>query len=703
MKKSEIIARFKRDLAKSKRGLSAQYDNTEECIAAYNGNVTSYKDSIEFNARGGGKKRAVVEFGKIKPNVDAVVGFMAQNRSDIKYLARTNSALAGMYSKYMNAISDYVRENAFMDHIETEQDLDMLVNGYGATETDISYIYGNYTTDPNGEIIKVRLDPTCVGWSPTSRQKNVIDSPYVWYYKDMDLKDAVDLMEEDAEDFERVGDDDSDTGYRFNPYGGVYDKIKDEGGVEWASEKDERVRIYNYEWFEFKNFYRADNPLYATINPQAALVIQGKLEYVASQVQRGEYEYDDMFEFDPRAEILTFDDSVKGLLLEQFGDIIAPVKFKRKCYYTAIISGETVFKSFKSLSQQGFSVKFKTGTFDAHNKIWVGMVNGMINPVKYYSKAITELLFTIASNSKGGVMVERSAVEDINDFSSKWAKTDAVIVVNDGTITQGRVQEKARAQVPTGLEGFINLADAAIADVSGIDRSFLGAREATQESGIMYRRRIKQIITTMARYMDSITMYRKQDARMMADYIRAWVENNDGSMVNITSAEGLKEFITVSADKMAAEYDVTMQEAPQTPEEKQETALVISGFGDKIAMTDPQAAKAFWLESIKMMNIDGDVEQNLMNALQPQEDAITPQQAMQMQAAMQALQAQVQQLQAYIEAGNVRKTMADAALTEAKALTEQAKAVEVAESADGKAIENDVMRNKTFESINVTI
>lgn len=34
----------------------------------------------------------------------------------------------------------------------------------------------------------------------------------------------------------------------------------------------------------------------------------------------------------------------------------------------------------------------------------------------------------------GGVLVERSAIEDVANFEQKYAKTDAVIVVEDGEI-----------------------------------------------------------------------------------------------------------------------------------------------------------------------------------------------------------------------------------------------------------------------------
>ena len=696
MDKLKIALQFKNDLSTSKRGLSPQYSNTRQCQAFYDKGDMDYKDTVQFYDPSGRKKKALVKFNKIKPNVDAVAGFMAQNRRKIKYMARLTSQLTPLFTKYMNAISDYVRDNTGADHIETEQDLDMLVVGYGATETDMSYILGNATTTPNGEIIKVKLDPRCVGWDPHARAKNLMDRRYNWYYEDYDLKDAVELFQdENKEHYESVSSD-SKEDYEYNPYGGVYDKIKIEDSVEWAAKQEDLVRVYNYQWFEYQTFYKAKNPLYTLENPDAVLIAQAKLDVILSKQDYGEFG-GDMFDFDPSKEEITFDEKTKRLLKEEFGNLIEPVPFTRKCFYTAIISGNHVFKVFKSVSQQQFSVQFKTGTFNNTEKIWVGMVNSMMDPQKYYNKALTELLFTIAANSKGGVMVEESAVEDITDFESKWAKTDATIIVSDGALSGGKIQEKGRPQVPTGLEGFVTLSDAAIADTSGVDPAFLGSRENHDESGILYKRRIRQIISTMARYMDSITYYAKTDARIMADFIRVWVENNNGELVMITGEEGIEEFVEISQDKLVSEYAVTMQEAPLTPEDDHETAAALSQIGDKyLSVGDAQTAKTFHAQSIQMLNIDRDVKQKLAQALQPQEGQIDPQQFMMMQQ-------ELQKLQSIIQSGETRKTMSDAALNEARAQETMAKTTETLEKAANQGLENDLIRTGSYSDAKVSI
>src|SRR5690554_1584904 len=126
---------FKKQRETSRRGLSQQYQNTDSCFSFYNGNQMDYQDRVQFMEVGGRRKRAMVNFNKVQPNVDAVVGFMAQNRRQAKFIAHINSNEdQQIYSKNMNALYDYHRENQNADQIETEQDADMMICGYGATE-----------------------------------------------------------------------------------------------------------------------------------------------------------------------------------------------------------------------------------------------------------------------------------------------------------------------------------------------------------------------------------------------------------------------------------------------------------------------------------------------------------------------------------------------------------------------------------------
>lgn len=696
---------------KSKKELAAQYENTQKCREFYNGDTMSYEDRIQFTDEEGSKKRALVQFNKVQMHVDSVVGFMAQNRRVSKYIAHVDSSEAQfIYSKNMNALKAYHVDNMNLEHLETEQDADMMINGYGAIDTDLSYIIGNSTTNPNGELVALKLDPMNLGWDSSNKDKNLIGAKFVYYWQDYELQDALNLFQDSVKsDFETINVDgeSGETGYVYNPYGGLYDRIKEESSVEWVSKKEETVRVYNHQWFEYETFYRADNPIYSTQDPQEQEFIRMRLEMLKSQEEVNGVDgivYKDLFDLDITQDILTLNETLKRLFVKEFGQMFKPVPFKRKVFYTAVCSGRHVFKKFKSISQQGFSIKFKTGIYNEADGYWTGMVNAMMQPQEYYNKALTELMFTIAANSKGGVIVEEDAVEDIADFESKWAQTDAVIVARSGAIAAGKILQKTQGAVPTGLDGIVSLSDASIS-AAGVDPAFIGNVSAQQDSGIMYKRRIRQIISKMARYMDSITMYQKEHARLCADLIRVWVENNNGQWVRITGEDNKDIFMQVSEDMLAAEYDVSIQEASQTPEDKQETATMLGVYGDKLAaIGNMQAAMTFYAESLQNTMLDSDAKNRLTKVLQPQQtQQIDPNYVKQLEAQIQQLQGEQAKVQADLIRAETQLALSRVQTEQAKAAKTHAESVKTLEDASIMNAEANLIKSGNFSDTIVNI
>jgi len=709
MDNNEIIKKIKKQRKESQSGLSTQYENTRKCQEFYSGDTMSYRDRVQFQDAFGQKKRAMVQFNSVQAPVDAVVGFMAQNRRVAKFSARVvNSEEGNIRSKYMNSLYSHVRDNTNSDQLESDQDADMMMNGYGAIDADISYVLGRATTVPNGEVVKLKLDTLCVGWDAKARNKNITDARYAYYWIDYELEDAINLFQNsEKDDFSGVEGDESDEGYSYNPYGGVYNKIKELGACEWVDEKSEIVRVYNHQWFEYETFYRVLNPIYEaeTIeDAQYYKLILSELLEDQEFVGPEELDIEDMFKLDPDADILTLNEKQRNKFVKLFGEISEPISFVRKCYYTAICSGDHIFSSFKSISQQGFSIKFKTGIYDSAKKIWIGMVNALMQPAEYYDKALTEFIFTIASNSKGGVLVESDAVEDISEFEEKWAKTDAVIEVNPGALAAGKIQEKARPAVPTGLDSVIQLSLQAIEN-NGVDPAFVGKSDVEQ-SGLLYKRKIRQVISKLARYFDSITLYQEEDARLCDDLIRVWVDNNQGEFVRITGEEFKDKFLELNNDYLAAEYDVTIQEAAQNEEDRQEMAMMLGALGDRMLTAGrPEATFAAYAESLAYMNLDGDVRNRLIAAINPAAD-----QEKVPAVVVQQLQQQLQQLQQQLESVQTQKVQAETQLVMAKAQTEaikanktQAETVKTLEESSKVGFENDLMQSGVYDKVHVTI
>lgn len=594
MNKEEILKQFKKQYDISRYGCRSQWRHIEECRAFYNGNYMKYTDNVLYG-RGSSRRVQEVSFNRVKPYVNSIVGFFAQQRRKPVYQAKlTDNQEQIAYSDYVNGYSDYIRENTNADQMETRQDLDMMIGGIGCTDTGITTKDGTATRLPGGEVLEERVDMLQVGYDPESTHPNILDSRWVYRAKDYDVEEAEALFDKEEGDFDIVEPDEDIYNYQFNPYGGITDKI----GYEWADPKRRLVRVYFYQWFEVENFYRVENPLYTITDPMTVNMLN--LAFSGVETDNS----DETFKFDPKAKILIVTKDNKKQVKEMFEafDIpFEPFAEKRKVYYTAIISGNKVFDYYKSVSQQGFSLKFKTGDRDETNNIWTGIVASMRDPQRYYNKSLTELMLIIASNSRGGVMYEEDAISNIQEFERNYARTAAAVKVNSGAISGGKIKAKAEPQLPTGYENILQLSGDALSQVTGIDESFFGAISGGNETAMLQRQRIKQATTTLAVYMDSIVLYSKEQARMLLSFIRLLAESNEGSYFNARDDEGGIIYEQVSPDYLVDEYDIVIGEAPDTPTQKEYYTQTLITLGQSMqAIGDPRYAQIFAL-AVKQM------------------------------------------------------------------------------------------------------
>lgn len=671
----DIAKQWRKHHKQSKDGLARQYKNTQDCQAFYAGDMMDFWIGAQATDQFGVKKRAMVQINKVKPTINAIKGFMAQNRRKAKYSARMDGQkIAELYSQYCNGLSEYIRRQCYADQRETQQDGDLLTCGYGAIETAMTYSNGQSSTDPNGQIIKGRLDPVEVGWDPFAKDANLLDSRWVFCERIYSLEDAIDLFQDSREDdFESATDDDMLDGegnYKFYARGGRYNKIK-ETALDWSDEKAEKVKVFFYQWHQYETYYRCENPAQLMQDPKMAQIAQMQLEIIAQSITQDQA---DLFSFDPKDEILTFDGEIKKKIEKLFGNLVEIYEYRKKAFYSAVISREHVFTKYRNTCQQGFTIKFKTGDYDAKNKIWTGMVNSMKEPVLYYNKALTELMFIIGANSKGGVYIEEDAVDDVQKFEQQYAKTDAVIVVNPQALQLEKIKPKKEPQPTTGYEGIASMMSADIQDVTGIDKAFLGSAENKQETGVLYKRRIRQVVSSLACYFDAITLYQLEDARLLLDFMRIYAENNSGGLFAIAGIDGKKQFIQISKDKLAAQYDVNIDEAPQSAEEKEEYAKILGELAEKIAPFDPASAKIIVAMATKYMPLDFEDKQLLMQTLMPKQGQIDPQM-------VQKLQQQVQQLMSQINQAQLAEIASKANANNAKAELDKIKIHEVAAKA----------------------
>lgn len=674
-----LLKQFENHKRISESQWSTQHRAAKEDHSFVAGDTMYYSATVEDK----GSKREVI-FNKVKPYVDAVVGTMIQMRRKPQYQARIMDNMAMQeYSSYMNNLSDYARGTANMDFIETQQDREMLITGYGAIDTGISY-----EDNPDGEVVAecVRFDD--VFGDPLAKETNMLDGRWVFRRKPFSKTEAEERFQDvPIEDFDAYSGMRSDAVYY--PDGGEYDKIQPEGGEEL-----DLVQVFYYQWWELMPYYRAENPISQIEDPavreEFGLMMQNiqEVRYEASDAE----EQEDLFTFKPDATYLSLTPTQHTdlkALCKEYGVSLVSIKQRRKCYYTALLTGKKVLRKFKSPAQDGFTIKFKTANYDPTNRIWYGMVRSLKNPAQYADKALTEILYTIASNSKGGVMYESSAVSDPRRFEQQWATTKAAIQVEDGALSGGKIQPKAQASLPTGYETVYQMADASMSEVSGISKEFLGTATNKQVAALLESQRINQVLATLAVYFDAISLYQLDHARMMVVYIRMLAENSQGRLIKIVGKTGAAKYEQLTDEKMVDEYDIDIGEAPSTPAQKEQTTQIMMAFADKVAVFGTNLYSLV----VPYLPITQQDQQKLLEAMSPTQEQ---QQLAQKQAAdtdaMNKVIMEGTQAKAKRDLAEAQYKLQSMGNLEADGAKSRAEAAKTLEDAHQTSLENNLLR-----------
>ena len=701
---SELLKQWNKQRGISEDGNSLQHRRAKINHSFHHGNEAAYPAIINGRSR-----RRMVTFNKVKPFIDAVCGFMIQLRRKPDYQARmTDNKKQQFYSMCMNNFSDYLRDNANMDQIETRQDREMLIAGYGAVDSNISY-----EKNPDGEVVAETIKYDEVYWDPQSQEPNMLDSRWVYRKKVYSRGEAMDRFQDSKpEDFEEANEGEDSRDFVYNPYGGAYDKIAEDG---IGGGEEDLVKVFYYQYWTLEKYYRARNPLYDIQDPELVNVLDQMMNTMKeTRMDLTEEDYiDDIFDFDPRAEYLIMTPTIKNdmqLLFERISMMygvqieVEYQEFLKKCYYTAIVSGRKVLRKFKSPDQQGFTIKFKTGSFDPDRKLWMGMVDSLREPAKYANKALTEMLFVIASNSKGGVLYEEGAVDDPARFEQEYAGTNAAIKVNDGALSNNKIQPKATASLPSGYEKIYEISESSLTEVSGVNREFLASSANNQVSALLEAQRINQVIATLADYFDSIGLYQIESARLFTTYIKMLAQNSQGRLVSLIGQNGVREYIELTEDKLINEYDIEIGETPISATQKQETLSTLLTMADKAAVFGVNILATV----TDYLNIKQSDKQILKAALTPNPEV----EQFKMKTAVEQRQEEKMLNQSITQSQFARaeKDMADKAYKLAQIPKlgadvdeTQANTVKILNEAENKSIENTVLKNIPVDNMNVSI
>ena len=539
--------------------------------------------------------RPPVTFNRIGPVIDSISGMEVNNRQQVRFIPRSSED--GAVNEVLSLIADWARDNCSAEDEESEAFRDCLIPGIGWTETRIDYV-----RNPDGEIVIERVDPLEMFWDAAAKNRNLSDSSYFMRVRDIDIEDAR-AMFPDAED----GDlnaawatlDEADKLKRGSDPDG-YEEEEDA-----KIQKTGKVRIVECQWRESEGYHRAANP------------DSGEIEELS-------------------------EDQYKTLKKRKKS--IKAVKQYRKVMKRAFV-GRIVLEEGPLDTGGFFTWHCITGKRDRNNNSWYGVIRGMKDPQQYANKWLSQSLHIFNTNAKGGVIAEKDAISSVRDFEESWASSDRVTWVNPGALAAGKIDKKPQAELPSQLDRMMQFAVDSIRDTSGVNLEMLGMADRAQ-AGVVESQRKQAAMTVLAPMFDSLRRYRKQQSRLMLHYIQNFL--SDGRKVRIAGPDYVG-VVNMTSDVTAGEYDVVIDQAPSSANQKEETWGILSqmmpvmikmGIPMKVWM---EMLKASPLPSAIVAKITGEMEKEMAKPKPPPPEIQKAQ--MDMQIRQQESQMDMQQAQ----------------------------------------------------------
>lgn len=481
-------------------------------------------------------KRPVVTFNRTLSIIKAVAGTEINGRHDTVYLPRGTQPGAVKANELLTAASQWMADGCNAEDEESAAFQDTLVCGMGWVECPLAY-----DEDPDGKYAETKVDPLEMYWDRSARKKNLIDARRVFRVRKYTLDEARDFAESIGAD---VLDEDLDAtwavGADTDPGKPVEDRrLRDENSV--AHDDKSEVHIVHAQWIERQIVHRVGGRM-PTGNPM-------------QPYQEFEREI-------PDAKFGQFKRIAKANGVE-FKAARQVRKVRKQAFLGKVILGKVTDVPTKNV----FTYQCITGERDRNNGTWYGLVRLMRDPQKWANKWLVQTMHILNTTAKGGILAESDAFKDQRDAQDTYAQPDAITWVAPGAIGKNKIMAKPGVGIPTAYVNLLEFAISSIRDVTGINMELLGLRDANQP-GILEAQRKQAAMTILATLFDSMRNFRKNIGVARLHYIQNYLA--DGRLILIAGEEG-KEAVPLLRDKVIGEYQVIIDDAPNSPNQKQET------------------------------------------------------------------------------------------------------------------------------------
>lgn len=473
--------------------------------------------------------RVPIVFNRVLPVIKAVAGIEINTRHETIYLPRNIEEGDIQANEDLTAASRWMGDGCNAKHQESGAFQDAITCGMGWVEERM-----DYELDPDGKYIEEQLNPLEMFWDGTARQMNLADSRRRWRARKMPLGDAKamfpDAMEIDLNCSWAKG---AETGAAVP----VEDRrLKSESNSK--TDPKSEVTILQCQWWEREKYNRVANPF----TGQVENLNDDELKILVAKAKEAS--------------------ELSGQHLP-----VDSVKQTRRVYKQAFL-GAKILKNGPCPRVDGFTLHCITGELDHTKGTWFGLISMMRDPQMMANKWLSQTTHIINTTAKGGIIAEEDAFVDPKEARAEYARPDAITWAKKGAIAGNKIMQKPGVGLAAPYVQLVQMAVDSIPAVTGINMELMGLRDVNQP-GVLEAQRKQAAMTILATIFDSLSGFRIEVGRTRLYFIQNYIE--DGRIIRVIGNDGKYKGVRLLKDKMVGDYDVIVEEAPSSPNQKEVT------------------------------------------------------------------------------------------------------------------------------------
>ena len=366
-------------------------------------------------------------FNQVHRVLSAVSGSEMVNRFEPKFKRRTLEPSPGV--DIANAWMRHHRKASHTLHEESKAVQDCLTTGIGWINVKMEY-----DKVPEGIMTTSRVPVHDMMWDPAAQKQNLADMKFCYRGKWIPLSEFNQKFDPDKRAIRQLSpefDEEKSGAPTDASRAWMYLDTK----ADWVNYQREEVLIVEYQY------------------------VKEEEAYVVPFPSGSRYIFPDEFE----EQFPGQDPS----LLE-----VAPCKR----YYRAMLCGDWVLEH-APLPYRGFTYLAITGFEDRKQRDlkYFGLMRLMKDPQLWTNKFLSQLIHTIGSNPKGGVLVAKNAFENSAEAKRQWARPDGWIELNSTDIRKV-AQPIPQSPMNVAMFQMLDMSMDMVPTAGGVNMSYLGGQ-----------------------------------------------------------------------------------------------------------------------------------------------------------------------------------------------------------------------------------